>query len=200
MNNIIKRAIGAIVHYYPLTVLEGVGPIAAVVTSMAGDDLVNLCLLQPNGSVMPKFGVRFIGAGATPSDIGFCCDPSVTLLDDVEHAKTRAAAMAAPLAHPSVPGADWPGKPAIPSVSQVQISTLVESLLYQVHHFAGTNSTVALAMLPGGFVVGVGHSACVSALVFDPKIGARIARENAQRQAEDKLWELEGYALSKSLA
>jgi hypothetical protein len=49
-----------------------------------------------------------------------------------------------------------------PRVTQDQIDQLHCSLRVLTHHFPGTTCTVAIAMLPDGFVAGVGHSACIS--------------------------------------
>ncbi|HDV0574248.1 TPA: hypothetical protein RHH95_003675, partial [Acinetobacter baumannii] len=40
-----------------------------------------------------------------------------------------------------------------------------------------------------------GFSACVNTENFDAEIGERMARGNAEKSAENKLWELEGYRL-----
>ena len=86
-----------------------------------------------------------------------------------------------------------------PRITADQIEELCGSLSIKTHHFEGTSSTVALAILPNGFVVGVGYSASVSLANFDADIGARIATQDALAKARKKLWELEGYALKKQL-
>lgn len=86
-----------------------------------------------------------------------------------------------------------------PRITADQIEALCGSLTIKTHHFEGTSSTVALAILPNGFVAGVGHSASVSPENFDAGIGARIATQDALAQARKKLWEMEGYALKKQL-
>lgn len=55
-------------------------------------------------------------------------------------------------------------------------------------------------MLPDGFVVGVGHSAGISAKNFNAEVGHQAAKLNALNAAREKLWELEGYALRERLA
>lgn len=87
-----------------------------------------------------------------------------------------------------------------PRVTQDHIDQLHCSLRVLTHHFPGTTCTVAVAALPDGFVVGVGHSACISAANFDVDIGEQIAKRNALNAAREKLWELEGYALRERLA
>lgn len=80
-------------------------------------------------------------------------------------------------------------------ITQDQIATLVSTLDLRVHHFPGTTSMVVIASLPDGFVVGIGHSACVSAENFRAEVGAEIAKDKAIAAAREKLWELEGYRL-----
>lgn len=86
-----------------------------------------------------------------------------------------------------------------PRIKKEQIDALVQSLEFKTHRFAGTTSTVAIAVLPNGFVAGVGHSAAVSPENFNAALGESIAINNAINIARDKLWELEGYSLRKSL-
>lgn len=85
-------------------------------------------------------------------------------------------------------------------VTEDQIDELCGSLTIQAQRVQGTTSCVALAILPNGFVVSVGHSACVSPENFDLDIGIRIATQDALAQARKKLWEMEGYALKKQLS
>lgn len=87
-----------------------------------------------------------------------------------------------------------------PRVTPAQIDALMHGVTVQTHHFPGTTTMVAVAFLPGGFSVGIGHSACASPANFDPEIGAKIAADNALKAARESLWELEGYALKKELA
>ncbi len=86
-----------------------------------------------------------------------------------------------------------------PRVEPDQIDALVASLEYKYHVFPGTTCTVAAAFLPNGFVVAIGQSACASPDNFNAQLGAKIARANAEKEARAKLWELEGYALKKTL-
>lgn len=91
------------------------------------------------------------------------------------------------------------GADAAPRVTPGHIDELHASLKVSTHHFPGTTSTVAVAALPDGFVVAIGHSACISAANFKQHIGEQIAADNALAAARDKLWELEGYLLRDTL-
>lgn len=82
-----------------------------------------------------------------------------------------------------------------PKVEEARIAALMASIDYKTAHLDGTTSTVATARLPGGFVVAVGHSACVSAANFNAEKGRKYAIEDAERKSRHNLWEFEGYAL-----
>lgn len=82
-----------------------------------------------------------------------------------------------------------------PKVEQARIDALMASLTYETAHVPNTNSTVATARLPGGFVVAIGHDACVSAANFDAEKGRQYAIEDAESKARAMLWQFEGYAL-----
>jgi hypothetical protein len=86
-----------------------------------------------------------------------------------------------------------------PRIKPVEIDALHCSLQVLTHHFPGTTTTIAIAALPDGFVVGTGQSSCISAANFDADIGAQIASDNALKAAREKLWELEGYLLRSQL-
>lgn len=72
-------------------------------------------------------------------------------------------------------------------IEQVQVSG-------QYHVFPGTTVTVCCLTLANGFTV-IGESACASPENFNEELGRRIALKNAQ----DKIWALEGYALRERL-
>lgn len=80
-----------------------------------------------------------------------------------------------------------------------QIDALMAQVTVKAQRIEGTCSTVALAVLPNGFTLAIGHSACIDPANFNAEIGVRVATEDALAQARKKLWELEGYALKKAL-
>lgn len=47
----------------------------------------------------------------------------------------------------------------VPKVERKTIDDLVASLSYQTHHFPGTTLTIAVALMPDGFMVSSGFSA-----------------------------------------
>lgn len=87
-----------------------------------------------------------------------------------------------------------------PRVTPDQIDSLMASVAVHCYVVPGTTTTVAVAYLASnGFTLACEFSACASPENFDVEIGAKIATDKALGTARDKLWELEGYSLKKSL-
>lgn len=85
------------------------------------------------------------------------------------------------------------GKAPGPRVTPQQVENVQVTGQYYV--FPNTNVTVCCITLRNGFAV-IGESSSVSAANFDPQIGRELAHKNAA----DKIWALEGYALRERLA
>lgn len=75
------------------------------------------------------------------------------------------------------------------------IKEMVDSLDFKFAVIEGTTTTVCKAILPNGFTVGTGESACVDPNNFDLELGKKFAKERAIVNATDELWKLEGYLL-----
>lgn len=87
-----------------------------------------------------------------------------------------------------------------PRITKDQIYSLMKRVQYVVVQKPdNTTSTFVHAYLDGKFFLGTGFSACVSEENFNSEIGERIARQKAEVEATNKLWELEGYRLYSSL-
>jgi hypothetical protein len=87
-----------------------------------------------------------------------------------------------------------------PRVTQKTIDALMKRVVYvTVEQPNDTTSTFVHAYLDGAFLLATGFSACVAKENFDAEMGKRMAMNNAVKLAENKLWELEGYHLYKSL-
>lgn len=88
-----------------------------------------------------------------------------------------------------------------PRVTPADIKALMDRIVYTFDvHPNGSTTTLAHAFLDGDFYLATGVSACVSVENFDAELGKDIAIAGAKAAAEDKLWELEGYALRERLA
>ena len=79
-----------------------------------------------------------------------------------------------------------------PRITPAMIDATIVAEQYYV--FPGTTLTVCCLHLANGFTV-TGESACASPENFNEEIG----RELAKKQARDKIWALEGYALRNKL-
>lgn len=86
-----------------------------------------------------------------------------------------------------------------PRVTKERIDSLMSRVVYRYDQPEGTTSTLAHAFLDGEFLLASGHSACVSRENFNAALGQKMARDEAEAKARDKLWELEGYALRTKL-
>lgn len=87
-----------------------------------------------------------------------------------------------------------------PRVTHDHIQAMLKRVTYvTVQQPSDTTSTFVHAYLDGKFFLASGFSACVDPARFNPLIGIDIAQEKAVKAVEDKLWELEGYALYKNL-
>lgn len=80
-------------------------------------------------------------------------------------------------------------------VTQNQINTILEEAEYEVFHKIFGKQCIVVAKLKNGFTV-VGESACIDPNNYDEQIGFDLAK----KRIENRLWELEGYALQKCLA
>ena len=92
-------------------------------------------------------------------------------------------------------------KAVAPRVTKADIEALMQRVTYTIEQQpGGTTSTFVHAFLDGKFFLATGFSGCVNAENFNADIGERLARSNAEKNAENKLWELEGYRLFASAA
>ncbi len=85
-------------------------------------------------------------------------------------------------------------------VNPAFIEQELSQVVMHVHVPEGSTTTVATAFDQDGFQLAVGTSGCVDPANFDAEKGKQIACENATKAAKDKLWELYGFMLHKTLA
>jgi hypothetical protein len=78
-------------------------------------------------------------------------------------------------------------------VSPERIKFLLDNAQTQEHIFWEKELVVSY-LLPNGFSI-IGRGVCVDPANFDIEIGRQVARE----QAENTLWQLEGYLLQQKL-
>lgn len=87
----------------------------------------------------------------------------------------------------------------IPRITKERIDALMATVTYRYWVIAGTTTTICAAMLDGKFNLARGFSACVDERLYNQEVGEELARKDAESQARNKLWELEGYALYRRL-
>ncbi|WP_156480662.1 Gp49 family protein [Thauera humireducens] len=88
-----------------------------------------------------------------------------------------------------------------PRITLADIDALMSRIVYTFDvRPNGSTTTLAHAFLDGKFYLATGVSSCVSVENFDAELGKDMAMGSAKAAAEDKLWELEGYALWKRMA
>lgn len=84
-----------------------------------------------------------------------------------------------------------------PRVTKGYIDKLFAEVVYTNMQVAPTRVLCQATL--GGFSLADGFAACVSVENFDFELGCKLAQKKAEILAHDKLWELEGYLLSRSL-
>jgi len=91
-------------------------------------------------------------------------------------------------------------QPTENKVPAERIAEMVKSLVYKFERVGETTVTGCWAFLPSGFQVAYGESACVDPANYKREDGEKYAKERCVAAAHNKLWELEGYVLSKALS
>ncbi|MER2490325.1 Gp49 family protein [Catenovulum sediminis] len=84
-------------------------------------------------------------------------------------------------------------------ITPQHIATLMAGVTYHVYAIEETTTTIAVAFDENGFSLATGMSACADPAIFDAEKGKQCALEDAEKKAEAKLWELEGYKLKCQL-
>lgn len=80
-------------------------------------------------------------------------------------------------------------------VEKKHIENVMKSLEFKFERVGNTTVTGCWAFLPNGFQVGYGESACVDPENYVYADGCKYAKQRCVVDAENKIWELEGYLL-----
>ena len=89
------------------------------------------------------------------------------------------------------------------TVTAEQVDSILEKL--EAEYLVVPNSTVTLCVLflpmPNGnrFSIATGLAACIDPANFKEEVGRQYSFKDAFAKARSKIWELEGYALAKTL-
>jgi hypothetical protein len=204
----IKPTIGRIVWYWPSpsditslgmssnTTVTEEQPMAAQVVYVHSDHMVNLSVIDHGGEQHARTSVLLTDDKPIPTNIAF----ATWMPYQVNQAKKEEASATLPTDADIEREIQAKGLTTAPRITPADIEALMARVQYLVPAHAGeTTSTFVHAYLDGTFYLASGHSACVSLENFDEATGIRISKGKAQAAARDKLWELEGYALFKSL-
>lgn len=81
-------------------------------------------------------------------------------------------------------------------VTVEEIQSKMDSLTYKFGVVEGTTLTTCHSMLPNGFILAYGESACVDPANYNKELGEKYAKERCVTASSDALWLLEGYALA----
>lgn len=84
-----------------------------------------------------------------------------------------------------------------PRVTKAEVDALYQQLEFIFGKVSDTRILCTATL--DGYAIADGFGACVDPENFDEEIGMKIAHKKASLAAYDKLWELEGYRLSRSL-
>jgi len=90
-----------------------------------------------------------------------------------------------------------------PKVLPEYIAELMEQVIYKPSLVEGTTTTLVVGVLPMGavdFTLAVSEMACVDKRNFNAELGVKYCTEKCVKESREKLWELEGYHLAKTLA
>lgn len=86
-----------------------------------------------------------------------------------------------------------------PRVTLAMVEEILATVTYSARVVEGTTSTVAVAILPSGFVLATGLAVCVARENFNPALGIERAISKARDLAREAIWQHEGYRLSQAI-
>lgn len=86
-----------------------------------------------------------------------------------------------------------------PRVTPAMVEEILATVTYDTRVIQDTTTTISAAILPSGFVLATGMSACAARENFNPALGIEMAISKARDAAREALWKFEGYRLSQAL-
>lgn len=208
----IHPTVGRVVWFYPASGCAEAGfarhdiggPYAALIAHVWTDSLVNLTVLDANGTPHGRTSVPLLQAGQEAPDYAFC---DWMPFQKGQAAKTEQleARAAAPRITSPVTEQELAAAAVAPRVSESELDAeIAAEYSFTVDKAVGEGVplmpglellTICVLVLKNGFTV-TGESACASAANFDPEIGRRLARKHAV----GKVWPLLGFRLRDKLA
>ena len=87
-----------------------------------------------------------------------------------------------------------------PRVTAEQIDELLRGVTFHTYVVPGTTTTIATAIAANGFTLATGLAGCASPENFNADLGAKYAIRDAESNARQELWKLEGWRLKCQMA
>lgn len=84
-------------------------------------------------------------------------------------------------------------------VDFAEIKKQLAEVRYETFKVPNSTVTVTVALTGDNFYLGQGVSACVDPAEYVEEIGVQIAQRNAEREAEEALWRINGVILREKL-
>ena len=188
-----KPTVGRIVHFHPVATVTH----AALIAYVHSDTMVNLAAFDGNGKPYGVTSVELVAAGKPKPEFGHFCE---WMPYQVEQAKKQEHQAIESVTDAAVEAAIISKGLTAARITPDHIAACMARVTYVVDdRVNGSTTTLAHAFLDGSFYLGTGMSASVSLTNYDAHLGRSLALKNATKKAEDKLWELEGYALRAKL-
>lgn len=86
-----------------------------------------------------------------------------------------------------------------PRVTRAMVEEILATVEYDTRVIQGTTKTIAVAILPSGFVLATGVTGPASPENFNPALGIDMAISKARDLAREAIWQHEGYRLQQAL-
>ena len=196
--------VSRIVHFFPASSDPlGPGPLAAIVSRVWSPTCINLGVFDGNGNSHSRTSVLFHQEGAPKPAVGYATWPAREgVLLEAKMDSTTGGLPLPPLTDDTAIELriSEVGANVAPRVTKADIDALMGRVVYTYDQRPnGSTTTFCHAFLDGSFFLATGMSAAVSAENFNAELGQDMATNKAFAAARDKLWELEGYRLHRSL-
>lgn len=208
-----KPTVGRVVHFFPATsdaLYRNGEPLAATIVRVWSDTCINLALFDGDAKLHARCSVLLHQDGHERPEAGFAAWPARDYVKlEARECVALEAKLDATSGKPPLPLIDDEaaeqliravGADEAPRVTKEVIDALMARIVYTCEQRPnGSTTTLCHAFLDGQFFLATGMSACVSVENFNAELGRELATGKAANAARDKLWELEGYRLYRSL-
>lgn len=189
-----KPTVGRVVLYHPKP-----GVIhAALIAFVHSDTMVNLAAFDNNGNPYGQTSVQLLAPDApSKPEFGSYCQ---WMPFQVQQAKKQEHQALESVTDAAVEAAILSKGLTAARITPDHIAACMARVTFVVdERVNGSTVTLAHAFLDGSFYLDTGMSNCISAENYNSDVGSNQALNDVTKKAENKLWELEGYALRAKL-